>query len=60
MDAGRASHVAPLKARPFVTAEAKKSATGKPRRQSLEIFFVNEKVCFGKQKFQYSVPHQRD
>jgi len=35
--------------------QVKKSATVKSRRQSLEIFFVNEKVCFGKQKFQYSV-----
>jgi hypothetical protein len=34
--------------------QAKKSATGKSRRQGLEIFSVNEKVCFGKQQLKYS------
>jgi len=32
----------------------KKSATGKSRRQGLEIFSVNEKVCFGKQRLKYN------
>jgi hypothetical protein len=34
--------------------QAKKSATGKSRRQGLEIFSVNEKVCFGKQHLKYN------
>jgi hypothetical protein len=34
--------------------QAKKSATGKSRRQGLEIFSVNEKVCFGKQHMKYN------
>jgi hypothetical protein len=34
--------------------QAKKSATGKSRRQGLEIFSVNEKVCFGKQQLKYN------
>jgi len=42
---------------------AKKSATGKSRRQGLEIFSVNEKVCFGKQRLKYngtpSADHQQ-
>jgi hypothetical protein len=31
-----------------------------PRRQGLEIFSVNEKVCFGKQRLKYNGPLSRN
>jgi hypothetical protein len=34
--------------------KAKKARLGSRADKGLEIFFVNEKVCFGKQRFQYS------
>jgi hypothetical protein len=36
-------------------ADEKKARLGSRADKGLEIFFVNEKVCFGKQNFQYSV-----
>jgi hypothetical protein len=41
-------------ARESITRRQKKARLGSRADKGLEIFFVNEKVCFGKQKFQYS------
>jgi len=40
---------------PAAYSRAKKSAANGRADKGLEIFFVNEKVCFGKQRVQYSL-----
>ncbi|MGA9911753.1 MAG: hypothetical protein WBR17_04345, partial [Paraburkholderia sp.] len=40
--------------RESATGRQKKARLGSRADKGLEIFFVNEKVCFGKQRFQYS------